>query len=142
MCLLWKICIEGFWEILSGIPLNVWEFIFIIGYFNINNYVIDDSISHWFQWDRKRMQSYLGLFVCLFVLRDYFVKQTNALPNQSSSIGFSQPGLFTSRNADYTELVAYIGCRSPNIEQGVHLVKLVIRQKIKSHVAYLTVQRE
>lgn len=91
--------------------------------------------------DQKKNEILLR-FVCVFVLRDYFVKQTNAVPNHSSSIRFLHPGPFTSRNSDYTKVVVCIGCRSANTEQGNDLVKLVMKQKIKSHVGFLTVKRE
>lgn len=70
------------------------------------------------------------------------MRQTNAVPDHSSHVRFPHPGPFTSRNSDYTKIVAYTGCKSPNTEQGNNLVKSVIKQKIKSHVGFLTVKRE
>lgn len=42
---------------------------FIIGYFNIKNYVIDESISPWFQQTRKKPK---GNFTVFFVLKKLF----------------------------------------------------------------------
>lgn len=64
---------------------------FIIGYFNIKNYVIDESILPLFQQTRKKPK---GILLSFFFLRNYFVKQINALLNTSLSFRISQSGLF------------------------------------------------
>lgn len=62
---------------------------FIIGYFNIKNYVNDESISPLFQQTRKKPKG--NFMVSLF----FFNEKINALPNPSLSFRMSQSGLFT-----------------------------------------------